>query len=283
MISRSGPVRFCKRKKEKKIRYFSPSFLFLHFLLNMEREFFNAVYEGKLDEVKRILIAHPEVDVNWWWPVKVVSTTAGWSSLHAASARGHPEILHLLLLHPKIIVNQGTDNMLNALHVACNTGNTATVRILLQDERVDVNQATMTQSSTPLKEAIWYGHVEVVKWMIASGRPIQFSVDDGRRIPGSYRNRGKNAQEAAILVEKFWKNEESTRAEVKKELGVNGKTLLLKDLLLKFDFWWFVEFMVFEPEVLTEEQYRQILEGKAIMGSCRSGSGFLLFFLLLMS
>jgi len=61
--------------------------------------------------------------------------------------------------------------MWSPLAWACDFGSASCVRLLLKDKRVFIN-ADCRNSFTPLHHAVFKGHIDVVKWWIASGREV---------------------------------------------------------------------------------------------------------------
>jgi len=90
---------------------------------------------------------------------------------------------------------------------------------MLKDSRVKVNEPKI-DGTTPLWFAAARGHLDVIKWWIASGREMDLGepgeVDKTDAIGGAME-RGKT--EAASLLERFKENPVKTRHAVRVELG----------------------------------------------------------------
>jgi len=79
--------------------------LLLLFLLprEMEKTFFNAAYDGKVEEVKSILRKNPSLNVNWKNEGEDART-----ALYAACYNVHDSVVSILLAHPDIDPNLKT-------------------------------------------------------------------------------------------------------------------------------------------------------------------------------
>eukprot|EP00981_Chlorochromonas_danica_P008738 scaffold2302_cov209-Ochromonas_danica.AAC.2 len=97
----------------------------------------------------------------------------GWegvTALHISAARGHAEMVRLLLLHPEIAVNVvDSEHETTPFYAACSGGHAAVVKYLLADGRVDVMKANECQT-TPFYAACSHGHVAVVKYLLADNK-----------------------------------------------------------------------------------------------------------------
>ena len=94
----------------------------------------------------------------------------------------------------------------------------ACVQLLLKDARVKVNEPD-NDGYTPLYWAAYYGHLEVIKWWIASGREMDLGQPGNEKNDaiGVAKKRGKT--EVVSLLERFKDNPEETRHEMRMELG----------------------------------------------------------------
>ena len=94
-----------------------------------------------------------------------------WTALHLASYTGHVEIVKVLLAHPRINVNLKDVDGCTSIFLACSSAHVSVVRLLLKDPRVDATLMT-NNDTTPLWDSSFYGELEVVEWLIASGRDL---------------------------------------------------------------------------------------------------------------
>jgi len=140
--------------------------------------------------------------------------------LHYACSEGYRSaVIPLLLAHPDIDVNVEHIYGNQPFYMACWNGNPSCVREMLKDSRVDVNE-TNGEGHTPLRNAAYRGHLNTIKWWIASGRemdlgtPGYFSKSDAI---GVAKDWGKTA--VVTLLEKFKEYPKETRHRVRKELG----------------------------------------------------------------
>jgi len=79
-------------------------------------------------------------------------------------------VIPLLLAHPDIDVNVKDIYGWTPFFYACG-GRPSCVREMLKDSRVKVNEP-YKDGKTPLRYAACFGHLDIIKWWIASGREI---------------------------------------------------------------------------------------------------------------
>jgi len=123
----------------------------------MKKAFWEAAFNGKVEEVKDILRNNPSLNVNW----KNEEWNA-WTALYAACIDGHDSVVSILLAHPDINPDLKQEHGWTPFMTACYQGNTSCVR-LLQDQLVMVNQPS-DYGETPLWWAAHQGHQDVIKW-----------------------------------------------------------------------------------------------------------------------
>jgi len=132
----------------------------------MEKRLYLAVHRGNVEAVKGILRDNPNVNVNWRDDEK-----GGLIALGSACMKDHDAIVSLLLVHPDVDVNLKNYPGESPFFIACARGSTSCVRLLLQDQRVIVNEPS-DYGRTPLWQAANRGHLDILKWWIASGREM---------------------------------------------------------------------------------------------------------------
>ena len=155
--------------------------------------------------------------------VNMAQNDSGWTLLHYACHRvSRFAVIPLLLAHPGINVNVKDMFGQTPFYFACSDGNPTCVREMLKDSRVKEDESD-DGGETPLRCAACDGHLEVIRWWIASGREMDLGtpgdIDETDAI-GVAKKYGKT--EIATLLERFKKDAAKTRSEVKKELGING-------------------------------------------------------------
>ena len=125
----------------------------------------------------------------------------------------------LLLARPDIDVNAKNRRGYTPFYYAC-SGRASCVREMLKDSRVEANEPT-NDGETPLWRAAYYGHLEVIRWWIASGREMDLGkpgdVDKTDAI-GAAKKNGKT--EVVALLERFKENPDETRHAMRVELGL---------------------------------------------------------------
>ena len=103
--------------------------------------------------------------------------------------------------------------------MACQFGYSSCVREILKDFRVKANEPN-NDGETPFWAAAWFGHLDIIKWWIASGRGIDLGKagDDQTDAIGGAKNNGKT--EVVPLLERFKENPMETRYSMRVELGL---------------------------------------------------------------
>jgi len=172
-----------------------------------------AVKKGNAQKVAELMRQDPDFNVN------KDQDGFGRRLLHFAcdGSRSSP-VIPLLLAHPDIDVNAKDKSSFTPFIWACN-GHASCVREMLKDSRVQVKESD-SGGSTPFRWAATYGHLNVIKWWIASGR----EMDVGK--PGDWRTDAigeakKNGNvEVVTLLERFKKDAAKTRHAIRIELGL---------------------------------------------------------------
>jgi len=131
----------------------------------MERELYQAVRDGKVEEVEEIFRKDPTLNVNWR------NGGNGHTALRIAIQNGYDAIASILLAHPDIDANMKSFGGWTPFMFACFERRTSCVRLLLKDSRVKVNEPNMF-GYTPLWYAAAQGNLAIIKWWIASGREM---------------------------------------------------------------------------------------------------------------
>lgn len=95
----------------------------------------------------------------------------GYTALHLAAAKGHTDVVRLLLADPRVEVNTPSSAGMTALHFAASFGNAEVVQLLLADPRVEVTvNAPNNRGVTALHFAAARGHVEVLRLLMDNPR-----------------------------------------------------------------------------------------------------------------
>jgi len=178
--------------------------------------FFEAIANGDLEAISLITASNPELDINY-------QILGGWTALHTACWRGHGNIVSFLLGCPNIDVNCQTHVDETPFAVACIKGCVSCVRLLLDDPRVNVNERDFDEeeeaSSPPLWHAAFGGHLDVIRWWIASGREMDLGVRDEEDTDAISIALQRGHKECQSLLEKFEEDPRKTRYLVRIELG----------------------------------------------------------------
>ena len=150
------------------------------------------------------------IDVNWKNHKARYHT-----ALHISCDRGHDAVVSLLLAHrPGLHVNKRNNYGCTPFFLCCLNGHSNSARLLLRDPRVDLNLPNH-YGFTPLRQIALKGHAEVCKWMVASGRMMDFGQ------PGNTRTDPFIAthDEVQEILRRFRDDPEGTRQQVRIEVG----------------------------------------------------------------
>jgi ankyrin repeat protein len=154
---------------------------------SIDRELFEAAKENNLPEVNRLLSVGADVNVK--------NTRSGWTPLHWASTNGHVQVFMELVEYGADIEVKDSFGS-RPLHLACSYGylpvviellnpndsNGATTSVLgKRKSRAGANTDAKDRSGdTPLHFACSYGHLPVVKALLAVGANILAANNEGR-------------------------------------------------------------------------------------------------------
>jgi len=125
-----------------------------------------AVESGNAKDLAELMRQDPGFNVN------MAVDGNGWTLLHHACAYSYRSaVIPLLLAHPAIDVNVKDTIGQTPFYLACRSGRPSCVREMLKDSRVKVNEPD-DDGYTPPWIAAHYGHLDVIKWWIVSGREM---------------------------------------------------------------------------------------------------------------
>ena len=193
----------------------------------MEEIFWKAAKNGHVQVVKEILSNIPNLNVNW---VDKHAQTA----LSIACESGHDSIVSILLAHPDTDVNLKNIHGQTPFLSACYWGYSSCARLLLKDSRVLVTESDR-YGCTPLWRAAFDGHVDPIKWWIASawemdlGDPGDAGFSDAGFSDAigaakmmedwNSADRRMMKKKALTLLERFKEDPNDTRHQVRLEIG----------------------------------------------------------------
>jgi len=132
-------------------------------------ELFEAALKGQPELVREVL-QRPGLNVNW-----ENTTDSNKTAFHLVAATGSQDLIKSFLYHPDIDVNRRTTFRNVPFLLARFNGNPGVMKVLLEDPRIDI-VAQDQGGRTPLWWASSDGLVNVVRWMIASGRELALEV-----------------------------------------------------------------------------------------------------------
>lgn len=184
----------------------------------MEEKLHIAARCGGEEEARTILREHPEVDVNW-----KNEELANKTALHRACARGHPNIVTLLLSHPDIDANPQSETGITPFFEVCYKGTTSCARLLLKDPRVVLDCPDIF-GKTALWNAVRRGHIEVIKWWLASGRELDLGRSRNWRTDPIAMGQKTGQVDAVDLLKRFKEDAKKTRHEMRVEVGWYAET-----------------------------------------------------------
>ena len=134
---------------------------------------------------------------------------------HACSEDSSSAVIPLLLAHPDIDVHLKNRYGQTPFYLACANGRPSCVREMLKDSRVKVTEPDK-YGFTPLWWASRDGHIDIIKWWIASGRELDLGTPRDVNYTDAIevaKERGKT--EVVALLERFKKNLKETRQAVR--------------------------------------------------------------------
>jgi len=180
----------------------------------MEESLLNAVTLSSNTKVRELLQSDPDIDVNG-------RNEEGFAALHLVDQIATATIF---LLHPAIDVNLLDSQGRTPFFIYCEKGNASLVKLLLQDWRVAINRPSRVGSITPLAIASVGGHVDVVRWIIASGRWLRL-----RRwvFWGEFSALGLARGNSGVvpLLEQLRKDRRGTITALRNQLEITGELL----------------------------------------------------------
>eukprot|EP00928_Gymnodinium_smaydae_P080334 TRINITY_DN64051_c0_g1_i1.p1 TRINITY_DN64051_c0_g1~~TRINITY_DN64051_c0_g1_i1.p1 ORF type:complete len:382 (+),score=44.95 TRINITY_DN64051_c0_g1_i1:138-1148(+) len=122
-----------------------------------------ACSHGRLEILKMILVAAPDIDVNGDGGSRLGGSK---TALHAAASKGHLSIVqHLSKEVRGILVDARNHNQETPLHEACYHGHLDVVRFLFEEMGADVHTLDRFGKSC-LHKASFRGHPDVVKYLL---------------------------------------------------------------------------------------------------------------------
>jgi len=174
---------------------------------------FAAVRSGDAKKLAELMGQDPGFDVN------MDQDGRGKTLLHITCCDDHTSpMIPLLLAHPEIDANVKDMDGCTPFYLACSDENAPCVREMLKDSRVNVNELNK-YGCAPLRKAVRWGHPDIIKWWIASGRKMDLGKPgdvyrtDAIGLAKLYRK-----MEIATLLERFKEKPVKTRHAVRVEL-----------------------------------------------------------------
>ena len=162
---------------------------------------------GNAATVNQILSENPDINVNW-------QNDYGATPLHIACVYGRSAIVAILLAHPNVKVNLKSRHGSTPFNVACRNMKLPCVRLLLKDSRVTL-LTTDKDHMDALTTALQFGHIDVLRWWIASGREIHLD-------PRHEQVRVAREDIVALLA-RFTEDPEETCWAVRREISWHSK------------------------------------------------------------
>jgi len=174
-----------------------------------------AVFNGDAKELAELIRQDPGFDVN------VDQNDDGNTLLHfACLGSKRSAVIPLLLAYPGIDVNLKDGNGRTPFYLACYYGCISCIREMLKDSRVNLNEPTV-DGYTPLWCTAFNGHLDIIRWWIASGREMDLGKPGDiykTDAMGAAKNRDRT--EVVTLLERFQSNPTETEHDVRVELGL---------------------------------------------------------------
>jgi len=183
-------------------------------MFSLNQRFLLASRSG-VEPIEALLRDHPGLNVN------CRAGGEGWTALHTASSRGNFAVVKFLLAQPGIDVNSQSLRGQVPLEIACRGNKVSVVELLVKDPSVNAAFAKPDR-----RTSLWYasllGHVEVIEWLLASGRDLGDLDEEGIWFGQGFTPlevaKKENKVEAVSLLEKFLINPQQTRHELRVKL-----------------------------------------------------------------
>ena len=140
----------------------------------LDRKFADACEQGDCSMVEAILKKGHNPQFK-----PIYSDNAGFAAIHAATRRGHTDIVHLLLKHGVSIEDGTTNTNSRPLHIAASSGNTHMVNFLLAN---GAQIGTKNEKGgQPVHVAAKHGVIETLSTLIDRGAALDCSDKAGRQ------------------------------------------------------------------------------------------------------
>ena len=230
----ASPVRDGPKKEEGEVLFFV-TFSSFAMASVLEQAFLDAAEQEDLHDFMRLLQDCPDLNVN-------VTGQHNRTVLHEAALRGDNDMITALLAHPRIEVNAQTPKGATPIMLAIKIRKIDSVKLLLEDTRV-VLTAESGYQHTSLYWAVSYGYLEIVEWLIASGKDLAFDKSTPDLINPLVKAQLGNHYEIMDLLQNFVEDPVKTRREIREvfryrlsELASKffALAIFLSDGLLKF-------------------------------------------------
>jgi len=219
--------------------------------------FYGACFEGHT-EVVELLLNDKRININ------KAETSLGQTPFNVACRNGHIETVKLLLNDKRVNINEENYQSSTPFLVACQNDHIGIVKLLLKDQRIDVNKSNIFGQSpfyqacekgrrdivklllsdkridinkasggiTPLMVSCFWGNLEIVRYILASGRGVDLNardddektaIDITRESGEEFKSREKNCEIIIELLESFQQNQNETISRLRIQLGLAGK------------------------------------------------------------
>ena len=188
--------------------------LSLHLTMNALRI---AAFHGNEEEVVALLAAHPGTDVNFGGTLLDFPEIYLMTALHLASARGHANVVRVLLEHPNIDPNRRSRDGKTPFHLACIKENAAVMELLLRHPQTQPNIPSGLPVF-PIDHLIVLGSFESLQMWIASGKPLELG-EQGTQTDKILMAQRWKYRAAYDLLLQYRTNPEQTVEKVREQIG----------------------------------------------------------------
>jgi len=191
----------------------------------------------------------------------------GATPFSTACKNKHIEVVKLLLNDQRVDRNKVNEYSWTPFWSACKDGieSIEIVKLLVNDQRVDINKSARKGQISPFYIACYCQHVEIVEYILTSGREIDMSKIDAKgqiifitdtvrkkrneeirfwESKKEFQQRKRNYGVILELLESFERNPDETRFKLRLKLGLSSKINLFISLFA-FTFFFFSFFLLF--------------------------------------
>jgi len=147
----------------------------------------------------------------------------GYTPFYVACSYGRLEVTKILLEDGRISPNKPNDDGTSPFYIASQQNHVEVAKLLVHDPRIDIDKPR-SNGMTPFFVAAQHGGLNIVKWILASGKPVEIHAKckTNNRTP-SEQAMLKGHREVSDLILQFDANPKAVSRSLRIELGMSSK------------------------------------------------------------